>query len=305
MKAYEPILVEKDIIIKRLRIIKLLYKQGVQQSYMTDTVSCFSILSFHDSVEMFINLCAENHGLNPAKWSFLQYWDNINDLTMKEAMRRLNDRRRNLKHKGLIPGKIEIEASRVATTEFFNENSFKQFNIKFNDISLIELLDDSDIKDYLLQAVKQFELGNLPESIESVKEAFYKLIDSYKESKGSMLIRTPMDFIEVTEYRVSEIHEKTSTDSRLENIFRIVNRNFKNIEDALTITSLGLDYKKYMKFKALTPYGLKTHSGDYIFEKPTNKNWNKENFEFCIEYVIECGLKLQEFDFNYDSLVTG
>ena len=295
---------DKEIIIKRLSIIKLLYRQGIQQSYLPDTISFFSILAFHDSVEMFLRLAAEKKEVNPDDFKFLQYWERIQDLTLKEAMRGLNMRRVNLKHKGFIPASVEVEASRIATTEFFNENCIKQFGIEFNDISLIELVEDKKTRDYLTDAVKQLELGDMPKCIECVTECFYELIDTYKESKGNFYNKTPLDFIEKTEYRLSYGANRTDIDKRLEDIFKKVTKNFKNIEDTLTITALGLDFKKYMKFKTLTPEGFKTSDDKYFFHKPTDKNWTKENCEFCIDFVIECGLRLQEFDFDYDSLVS-
>jgi hypothetical protein len=100
--------VNKEVIVKRLSIIKLLYRQGVQQSYLPETISFFSILSFHDSIEMFIKLAAEERDINSDKWNFLDYWDKVSELTMKEAARGLNLRRVNLKHKGLIPAKVEV-----------------------------------------------------------------------------------------------------------------------------------------------------------------------------------------------------
>ena len=49
----------EELILKRLAVIKQLYLQGVAQSYNAEPMNGFSILSFHDSVEMFMKLCAE------------------------------------------------------------------------------------------------------------------------------------------------------------------------------------------------------------------------------------------------------
>ena len=253
---------------------------------------------------MFLRLAAEKMNINPEDLNFMQYWERIQDLTLKEAMRGLNMRRVNLKHKGFIPARVEVEASRIGTTEFFNENCTKQFGIEFKDISLIELVNDKKTQNYLHGAAKQLELGEMSKCMESVTECFYELIDTYKKSKGNFYNKTPLDFIEKTEYRFPYGATKEDIDRRLEDIFRKVDKNFKNIEDTLTIAALGLDYKKYMKFKTLTPEGFKTSDDTYVFPGPTNKNWTKENCEFCIDFVIECGLRLQEFDFDYDSLIS-
>lgn len=49
-------MLDYEIIIRRLATIKYLYRIGVQQSLLVDTVAGFSILSFHDCAEMFLLL---------------------------------------------------------------------------------------------------------------------------------------------------------------------------------------------------------------------------------------------------------
>ena len=53
-------MIDKELLVKRLSIIKLLYKIGFEQSKQTESISFFSILSFHDSIEMFLKLAAEH-----------------------------------------------------------------------------------------------------------------------------------------------------------------------------------------------------------------------------------------------------
>ena len=48
-----------ELTTKRLAVIKQLYLHGIEQSYEVEPMNGFSILSFHDSVEMFMKLCAE------------------------------------------------------------------------------------------------------------------------------------------------------------------------------------------------------------------------------------------------------
>lgn len=48
-----------EISLKRLALIKQLFMLGVAQSYEPEPLNGFSILSFHDSLEMFVKLCAD------------------------------------------------------------------------------------------------------------------------------------------------------------------------------------------------------------------------------------------------------
>ena len=137
-----------EILYKRLAHIKQLFNIGIEQSNKPESIAVFSMLAFHDSIEMFLKLLAEHKGLNSANYSFMDYWTNIPNLTLKESMRNLNARRVNLKHRGLLPAKSEIEISRVNTIDFFQQNTFTQFNVEFDDISLIELVSYGKVREY-------------------------------------------------------------------------------------------------------------------------------------------------------------
>ena len=85
-------MLDREIIIRRLAIIKYLYNVGVQQSRQVETVAGFSILAFHDCAEMFLLLVSENKGDNSDRWSFMEFWNQYPELTLKESMRNLKDR---------------------------------------------------------------------------------------------------------------------------------------------------------------------------------------------------------------------
>lgn len=53
---------DKTIITKRLTYIKYLYQQGVEQSKLPEVIAGFALMQFHDSIEMFLLLVAENLG---------------------------------------------------------------------------------------------------------------------------------------------------------------------------------------------------------------------------------------------------
>ena len=169
-----------EIILKRLAIIKYLFKIGVEQSKQVETVAAFSILSFHDSVEMFLKFLAETKSINSNKFNFIDYWSKISTLTLKESMRNLNTRRVNIKHKGILPSKTDIEISRVNTTDFFDQNVVAHFNIKFTEISLSDLVNNPDVKQLLNKAQEYLESKNYKDSIVKSALAFDNLIYSKK-----------------------------------------------------------------------------------------------------------------------------
>ena len=111
--------------IKRLAFIKYVYTLGIEQSYQPVPSSSVSLLLFHDSIELFLQLASEIFDVGKSKVEFMAYWDllskEISDETLpqKEAMRRLNKARVSLKHSGTRPSEIDIESFLFSSTSFF------------------------------------------------------------------------------------------------------------------------------------------------------------------------------------------
>lgn len=296
-------MIDKDLLLKRLSVIKLLYKIGLEQSKQTESISFFSILSFHDSIEMFLKLATEHKNIKADKFSFIEYWDRMPELTLKESMKSLNSRRVNLKHKGLVPAKIEIEASRVNTTDFFEQNTKTTFDIEFSDVSLFELIKFSETKKLLILSQKDLNESRTESCVENVTKSFYELLIEYKQNKRHWG-KSHFNFTEKVRYdRYNSRNERNNgTDKKVEDVVEKINKNFEQIEKALEVITLGFDYRKYLKFKVLTPITFRMLNGSYHMELIRKKNWNIENCQFLIDFVLECALKLQEFDFDNENL---
>ena len=98
---------EKAIILQRLSFIKYLYMKGEEQSRQAEVVAGFSILAFHDAIEMFLMLVYEHLDCgNDKNYKTIDdYLGNIPDIKMKESVKSLNNCRKSLKHQGLMPAK--------------------------------------------------------------------------------------------------------------------------------------------------------------------------------------------------------
>ncbi len=273
-------MLNKELILKRLALIKYLYKKGIEQSYQSETIAAFSILNLHDSIEMFLKLLAEFKDIKSDKFSFIQYWSKIEGLTLKESMSNLNARRVNIKHKGLLPSKSDIEISRVNTTDFFEQNTKKFFNIDFYKISLLDLISYVRVREHLEKSQDFLNNGNFEDSIKNSSIAFEELFNEYEKSKSIDFKNSAFDF---KNYSIIFSYNPSHTEY------------FQKIEDAVRVLSFGIDYKKYSKFKIL------------ISKKKSFDTWQKKlnlnNCQFCIDFVFDCSLKLQEFDFDINELI--
>ena len=307
-------MLDKGVIVKRLAFIKYLYKLAVDQSRKPEPLCSASILTFHDAIELFLQLASEHLDVGKQQPSFIEYWDLISqklpdqELTQKESMRRLNKARVALKHHGTLPSKLDIEAFRASATNFFEENTRIVFDIDFSDITLIELIQCEDVKDSLKDAEKCLKENKIEESLDKVALAFAQLIDDYESRKTGRYGRSPFFFGESMTFLNSlymGIDKATGSvfERRLAEFIDKVKKSIERLQEAVKFLSLGIDYRRYVKFRLLTPYIFRALDGTYHIHrvqwgskgKPTT-----EDVQFCIDFVIESAVTLQEFDFSVE-----
>src|SRR5438874_2645254 len=124
---------------RRLAFIRYLYTLAVKQSMQPEPLGAASILTFHDSVELFLHLAYEHLNLSTGNEpTFMGYWDQLapklptSGLPQREAMRRMNKSRVALKHHGTLPSRLDVDAFRANITSFFEDSSTMVVVIKFN-----------------------------------------------------------------------------------------------------------------------------------------------------------------------------
>lgn len=227
---------DKEIIIRRLAIIKYLYNLGAQQSMQVDMVAGFSILSFHDCAEMFLLLVAENKGMKGEN-VFMDYWNKIPELTLKESMRILKERRVNIKHKGLFPSKSDVEISRITMADFLSQNTKIQFGLDFSSVSVSSLISYNEVKTYIDAAEEYLVKNDLYNCMVNAKIAFMELLSSYEDSKrGKYHINSITD---VGRKIGSEYQKLIGHDEKFgERWFRDVTETTNRIREILKITAL-------------------------------------------------------------------
>jgi len=291
---------------RRLAFIKYLYDVGVDQSRRAEPFCWVSVLTFHDAVELFLELASEylNVPKRVKELSFPKYWGIINpilkekgqpELTQRITMDKLNENRIAFKHHGTPPSKLAIEESRVNATNFFEENASIIFDVKFSEVSLVNLIQCEDAKKSLMESQRLLKQNKRKDALDKIALAFAQLIDDYEMRKTDKFGRSPFFFGE----KVSPIMEFPIGLS-----FEEMERALKPLQDAVKILSLGLDYRKYARFHVLTPVVIRFIGGKYSIQRieigrkisPTN-----EDVQFCIDFVIESAITLQEFDYNFES----
>ena len=292
-------------IIKRLSFIKSFYQFAREQSKLPPPQNFISVLMFHDSVELFLHLSAEYLDANLDNINFMKYFNRIDEklenqnLTQKAAINTLNKERVSLKHYNLYPNPDNIEMHRVNTQNFFNENCPVIFGIEFDEVSLLNLIQDEEVKETLEKAQNEFNDNQYKESLENIAIAFQILLENYEENK-KVYGRSPFDIGSDLEF---DMAFRRNYPTELEGLYSL-EKTIQKIQDVLKIIILNLDYRKYLKFRLLTPdkviYAKNVRFSTIWFSGRGEMDFKKEDVQYCINFVIESALKLYGFDFEID-----
>ncbi|MEX1029988.1 MAG: hypothetical protein WDZ91_08075 [Paenibacillaceae bacterium] len=287
--------------IKRLAFVKYLYELAINQSRQQEPLSSASILMFHDSIELFLYIACEYKNARNNNPNFLDYWDILNpklntELSQKESMKRLNKSRVSLKHHGTMPSRIDIEAIRASVTNFFDENCPIIFEIEFNKISLINLIECIQTKECLEEASSMMINNKYSDAIIQIGLSFQYLIDDYESKQHKVYGKSPFFFGQ--DFTFEDSFNMHLQEEKLSQFVDKVQESIQSIQSAIKIVSLGIDYRRYIKFRLLTPKVTKLFSGKYVSDIITNRGElgysEEDQCKYCINFVIDSALKLQE-----------
>jgi len=294
---------------QRLAFIRYLYTLAVEQSFKAEPLCYVSTLTFHDAIELFLQLSSESLNVGKRKIEFMEYWELLNpeikrrssdqELTQKESARRLNDARVALKHGGTWPHRLEVEAHRTTATNFFEENTPIIFGIEFSGISLIDMIQCDAAKTSLKEAEKMLKEGHPEQALEKAAVALKQVIKDYEDRVRKQFGSSPFVFGRDMTF-LSSFFMGWRGDREMAEFIDKVKESVEDLQEAVKILSLGIDYRKYAKFMWLTPRVYLDEKGYLI--RPTlvigERTAAQEDVQFCIDFVVESALILQEFEFG-------
>jgi hypothetical protein len=291
--------IDKQELLKRLSFIKYLFLNASEQADRPEPLCNTAILSFHDSIELFLQLACEHFNFNASNADFMGYFTLLGNkitLTQTESMRRFNKTRVSLKHHGTMVSKFDVDSFAVTCWNFFIENTKTIYDIDFDTISLIDLVTYKRAKEHLLLAEKEINSQNYEEAIKETTIAFWEMIGEYKEGK-IMKYGKPPTFFFSRDIGFISCSDSLINGENIRKITQYVKSSIDSIEKVLTILTLGIDYKKFTKFDLITPTYTRTMGG-HIFQIGQIIEYNYDNVKWCFDFVIECCVSLQDFDYK-------
>lgn len=283
-----------ELAAKRLAVIRHLYEKGKALSYEGEPLNGLCLLPFHDSIEMFMRLCADERNVTVKRsTTFGEYFDLIPDLQDKAQMLSLNARRVSLKHHGQMPSTLDVETSRVNAADFFEHNMPVFFGCKLEDVSLEVLIPHPSVREYLGYYHSMMDEGKYGEAQAQCQIAMMELLETYFRQNERFGISDYKGWPACNAKWLQTPHLEAKTDKYLEEL----REDVMNLNEAIYIMNLGINYFKYGEFVDLGPKVNKwagDAAGEYQYDYylGSESRYSDETAKACYDFVIETALKL-------------
>jgi hypothetical protein len=293
--------------IRRLAFAKYLYHVSVEQSRAPEPMGAAAVLTFHDAVEFFLQVASEHVDAGAGQPSFLDYWDIIgkklapNVLPQKEGMRRLNKARVALKHHGTLPSRLDVESFRATVTSFLEESTPLVFGTPFAEISLSAFVSPESARAEIEKAMTVLEAGDIEGAIDSAALALELALSDYERRKSGAWGQSPFRFGESFSFSGFDLSELRRTHERTSRLVEKLVKSVENLQEAMKIVALGIDYRRYARFQLLAPYIAQTMDGKYHITRTQSAASHPptaEDARFAIEFVIEAAIRILDFDYD-------
>jgi hypothetical protein len=292
--------------IKRLAFIRFLYSQGLEQAARPQPLAATALLSFHDAVEMFLLLAAEHLGVSlDRNTAFDGYWTQVSaqasvQLPSRNAMRRMNNSRVNFKHHGSIPSATDLDQFRGDVTTFFTDATRAVFNADFTSIDMTDLVTQQKALSKIRDAETYAGRSHYTEALALLSEALNGLLDDYTDRKRNSLNRSAFSFGPENDFRSFHLRDFTKIDRKLGEQIMALTEAAYEMQRALRVLAVGLDYRRYARFELLAPRVVWYFDGRRPVRPMPALQAGDEEYQFCKLFVIEAAIHLAEMDFALD-----
>lgn len=232
-----------ELTAKRLAVIRHLFEKGKSISFEGEPINGLCLLPFHDSVEMFMKLCADVKGVTVNRDTvFAKYFDLLPDLQDKSQMMSLNARRVSLKHYGQMPSSLDVEITRVNVIDFYEHNVPVFFGCELEDVSLEVLIVYPTVREFLRKYNVAFVERKYGTAQSYCKKAFKEFLICFHEQRNRYLSLNEAPGKNAR--HLNKLNFEKSVDKYLDDL----KEDVLKINEAITVMNLGVNYFLYDEF---------------------------------------------------------
>jgi hypothetical protein len=235
-----------------------------------------SVLALHDASDIIMHVIYEVHQIK-APTNFLDFWKAAESIHNKPVpghaqMRRLNDLRVGLKHRGTIPNPNVVRALDPEVRAFCSTICHLYLGVNFSDLSYSDLVSVEQAKQHLKLAEIKYAAGGTADALTELVNAFDA---AWKEGEESGTLFTQGLTFSGTKQKGSVV--PTSDQSMIR---------------AINLALLAVDLADYSLYIKLTPTVTRTLTGKAQVTWHHKPAATQEQFALLVEFVTNVALKI-------------
>ena len=212
---------------------------------------------------------------------------NLGDIPDKANIQHIHSLRNDAQHKAKYPNESDINDCRTYCSDFLNRFLAQLWGISVDAISLTDLIQHPDVKNYLVTAESNLLEKNYLKSVENGSAGLTKALDLVK---NAIVGRTPhfRDAFMMSDRQGRRVEPDTD-----------VFRAFQRMQSAILYLTLGMDYSDYMHYMDIAGQTVFTLDGkDHHFnmKEPLEPNDAEFVVAYCINTVVTIEEKVGKLD---------
>lgn len=277
--------------LNRLVLVRHLYRRALQEAQGPMPFKAAALLSLHDGVELFLALACESAGRTLTKGTdFAGYWRLLYSppspitLSHETSMLRLNTARVLLKHHGMSLAPAEIDGFAQSVSDFYLDNTPLLWDKRFEDVSLVDLVADSEVQVQLRKCEVLVQAGT--ECMADISISFTMVTNAAKVREGH-----DPHYIWPLRY-ADESYLPPDTVRYLKDL----ENNIRDLREEVTVLAYQLDMGRLRTFRAKSymVYQLMGIEG-YQASTPKNPTATLHECRDCLDFVIDSALRIQQY----------
>ena len=207
-------------------------------------------------------------------------------------MRRFNNARVEVKHRGTLPSQPDVEGFRTTVTNFLVETTPELFGIDFNSISLSSLVQSDHVRSALQAAETAAEAGEFGEALEQAAKAFHLSLRNYRWFETPRLFDPTLAAYGLRQ-RGMQLDQNLRDFSGYTRAFEAVAEMGESLSEAITVLAYHLDYDGYRCLRTYGPVihivGLAGMAADWTQEPTTDRSI----VDRCVAFAVDAALRLE------------
>lgn len=182
-----------------------------------------------------------------------------------------------------MPATSEAEKFRAYVDDFLNTTCTDYFNINFNDLSLVDLIKNGEIKEKLKEAEAALKNNDLQNAIGFSAHAEYLASDVFKNvlPKVNSNLKDAASLFGRDHYH--DAHR----------VFQYLEEYLNTMRDFNVASFLNVKLVSYLKFKKIAPHVSRSMGGQFYSIWRASR-FSEKDARFCIDHVVKYALAVED-----------